>query len=238
MKLPTCPLALPLLILLCTPFAAHAECEGPPQPSVLVKVDAAPVPQDRLLSLAMLSKLPSESRRAGMEDYDHTLGMTEADFGTRNELELVTVDDGAGGYCSTVQSATITLIWKSKIHLASEIVPGSCLDKEIIIHEQKHVEIDRTLIPVALRAIEVSVTEVAREGVKGSSVADAEQALKTKISDSVEEALDIFSVVRKRKQLAHDSPEEYDSLSKTCGIMEYLRLLRDSALGITPPAQP
>ena len=52
-------------------------------PKITVKIDEATVREDRSLSLTELSRIPSASRRAGMEAYDRTLGLTEADIGAK-----------------------------------------------------------------------------------------------------------------------------------------------------------
>src|SRR3954468_19897680 len=97
-------LATGTIVLLFTAFLltspAAADCGATTHPDVSVKIDEAPVREDRSLSLADLSKMPSASRRAGMEAYDRTLGLTEADIGAKADIDLVTIEDGSGGFCT------------------------------------------------------------------------------------------------------------------------------------------
>src|SRR3954466_7343316 len=126
MKLATCTIVLLLTVLLAPPAAA--DCRAPASPDISVRTDEGPVREDRSLSLTDLSKIPSASRRAGMEAYDRTLGLTEADIGAKADMDLVTVEDGKGGYCTTARSALIILEWNTVVHIASQIPVGSCFD--------------------------------------------------------------------------------------------------------------
>src|SRR5688500_81208 len=184
MKLATCPIVL-LLLTLFAPLAAAAECKGPADPKISVEIDETPMRVDRSLPLAELSKIPSASRRAGMEAYDRTLGLTEADIGARADIDLLTVEDGRGGYCTTARSALIVLEWKTVVWIAAQIPVGSCIDQVVSEHEQKHVAIDRALIPIARQAIEIALTSVVRHGAHGKSVAESQHNLEERAGAAV-----------------------------------------------------
>lgn len=228
MKRATCPIALVLAVLL-APVSAAAECDAPAMPKISVKVDEAPVREDRSLSLTELSRIPSASRRAGMEAYDRTLGLTEADIGAKADLDLVTVEDGKGGYCTHARSAQIVLEWKTVVRIASQILPGSCIDNVVSTHEQTHVAIDRQLIPIARQVIEIALTSVIRESIPGKTIEESQRNLQDRARKTVNQAIDIFSVVRNRKQLALDSKDEYDRVPKSCGVMDYLKVMGGAA---------
>jgi hypothetical protein len=223
MKLATY-LFVPLLAVLFAPPAA-AECDAPATPKISVKIDEAPVREDRSLSLTELSKIPSASRRVGMEAYDQTLGLTEADIGAKADIDLVTVPDGNGGFCTSARSALIVLEWKTVVHIAAQIPPGSCMDEVVGGHEQKHVAIDKQLIPIARQAIEIALTSVIRHSIAGKNVAESQRNLQDQAKVRVNQAIDIFSVVRTRKQLALDSKEEYDRVPRSCGMLEYFKIM-------------
>jgi|UPI00048A3138 hypothetical protein len=225
MKFAACPIVLLLSVLLAPPAAA-AECGEPTHPKISVQIDESPVREDRTLSLTELSKMPSASRRAGMEAYDRTLGLTEADIGAKADIDLVTVGDGSGVYCTTARSALITLEWTTVVHIAAQIAPGSCFDRVVSTHEQKHVGIDKQLIPIARQVIEIALTSVIRRSIPGKTIEESQRNLQDQARARVNQAIDIFSIVRTRKQLALDSKEEYDRVPKSCGILEYLRLMR------------
>ena len=225
MTLAPCPIVLLLAVLLAPPAAA-AECGEPAHPRISVEVEETPAREDRSLSLTELSKIPSASRRAGMEAYDRTLGLTEADIGAKADMDLVTVEDGNGGYCTTARSALIILEWNTVVHIASQIPPGSCIDRVVSTHEHKHVVIDQQLIPIARQAIEIALSSAIRRSVAGKTIAESQRNLQDQARAIVNQAVDIFSIVRTRKQLALDSKEEYDRVPKSCGIIEYLKVMR------------
>jgi len=229
MKLATCLIVLLPTVFLVPPAAAD-ECDGAfhgadLEPKITVRIDESPIREDRTLALVDLSKIPSVSRRAGMEAYDQTLGLTEADIGAKADIDLLTVEDRHGGYCTIARSAAIVMQWKTVVHIAKEIEPGTCIDKVVTEHEQKHVDIDRELIPIGRQAIQIALTAVIRHGFHGDTVDASRQKLQDQARTTVNQAIDIFSVVRTRKQLAHDNKEEYDRVPKACGLMEYLRVM-------------
>jgi hypothetical protein len=220
-----------LIVLLSASFLAApavAECGQPAHPEISVKVEESPVREDRSLSLVDLSRIPSASRRTGMEAYDRTLGLTEADIGARADIDLVTLPDGDGNYCTTARKALIVLEWNTVVRIAQQITPGSCIDRVVSEHEQKHVAIDRQLVPIARQVIEIALTAVIRKTVAGKSVEDSQRNLQDQARASVNKAIDIFSVVRTRRQLSLDNKEEYDKVPRACGLIEYIRVLRGS----------
>jgi hypothetical protein len=224
MRLATCPIVL-LLAAFLAPQAA-AECGQPVHPDIGVRIDEAPVREDRSLPLAELSKIPSASRRTGMEAYDRTLGLTEADIGAKADIDLVTVPDGDGNFCTAARKALIILEWSTVVRVASQIPPGSCIDRVVTTHEQKHVAIDRHLIPIARQVIEIALTSVIRKTVAGKSVEESQRNLQDQARAAVNQAIDIFTVVRTRRQLSLDNKEEYDKVPRACGLLEYRRVLR------------
>jgi len=224
MKLAACPIALLFAVFLAPPAAAA--CGQPAHPEITVEIEESPVREDRSLSLTELSKIPSASRRTGMEAYDRTLGLTEADIGAKADIDLVTLPDGDGNFCTTARKAVIVLEWSTVVRIAKQVPPGSCIDKVVTEHEQKHVAIDRRLIPIARQVIEIALTSVIRKTVAGKSVADSQANLQDQARATVNKAIDIFSVVRTRRQLSLDNKDEYDKVPKACGILEYIRVLR------------
>jgi hypothetical protein len=226
MKLAAGSIAL-LLAALLSPQAA-AECGQPAQPEISVKIEEGPVREDRTLSMAELSKIPSASRRSGMEAYDRTLGLTEAEIGARADIDLVTLPDGDGGYCTSARKALIILEWNTIVRIAKQIPEGSCIDRVVSEHEQKHVAIDRHLVPIARQVIEIALTSVIRKSIGGKTIQDSQNNLQEQARATVNKAIDIFSVLRTRRQLSLDSKEEYDRVPQACGLLEYIRVLKGS----------
>src|SRR3954454_67607 len=118
------------------------------------------------------------------------------------------------------------LEWKTVVHIASQITVGSCFDRVVSAHEHKHIAIDQQLIPIARQAIEIALTSVIRRSIPGATIEASQRNLQDQARAMVNQAIDIFSVVRTRKQLALDNKEEYDSVPKSCGIIEYLKVMR------------
>ena len=224
MKHAACLALLALSAALLPGLGRAEDCPGPDHPAITVKIQEGEVKEDRTLSIIALSKLPSASKRSGMEAYDHTLGLTQADVGADADLEFLTVPRG-GGFCTTARETVVTLKWSSTVHLAAELAAGSCLERVVGAHEQKHVALDRALLPVGREAIEIALQSALRSGAVGGTADESRNALQQKARKAISGAIDIFAEVRTRRQLELDSPEEYDKVPKACGVIEYWRLM-------------
>src|SRR5690348_11582412 len=117
MKLAPCLIALLFLSIL-LPGLARADCDGLPAPDITVRIDHPLVREDRGIGLPALSAMPSDSRRAGMEEYHDTLGITETQISDPEmHVELTTTDSGNGVYCSRMRSVEVNMTWTTVVYI-------------------------------------------------------------------------------------------------------------------------
>ena len=206
-------------------WAALADCAAPTGQKMTVQVEAYPIQQDRSLSIARLSKRPIASRVKGLEGYDYALGLTEATLQARAQMQMLTTGDAARGYCSAITEAAITIEWRTIVRIASEIKPSTCIFDAVVTHEQKHVDLDRKLIPAARAGIEAALAGVAAHAVSAATVARSQAALQERASTAINTAIDAFSARRSHDQLRIDTPAEYDKVPQACGRAALNRLL-------------
>jgi hypothetical protein len=133
--------------------------------------------------------------------------------------------DPKGGFCSAIAQATVTIEWRTLVRIASEIKPGSCVFDVVVRHEQKHVDLDRKLIPSARAEMEAALGAVARRPVSAATAKESQRVLQERMSRAINATIDAFSTRRSRRQLAIDTPQEYDKVPKTCGRDSLNRLL-------------
>jgi hypothetical protein len=215
------------LLGLCRPPAALADCAVPSEPRLAVEIVTGTPGQDYSLSIAQLSKLPSESRRAGMERFKYTLGLTDASFHSAAQMDMLTTPDGSDRFCTFITAATVTLEWKTLVHIASELKPGSCVYNVVTRHEQRHVGLDRSLMLVARAALTAAITRATRDPVSGTSVDQGRRELEARIKAAIEHSMSVFGDERTRRQLSLDTPEEYQKVPNTCGRGAVAQLLHE-----------
>jgi hypothetical protein len=93
-------------------------------------------------------------------------------------------------------------------------------------HEQRHVEIDRQLLTAVQARMQAAVSAVAAEPVGGRTVAETRRTLQARIAAAMNRTVAAFSAERTERQLAIDTPAEYDKLPKACGQAALQALLR------------
>lgn len=217
------PLALSAVLL---PSAAWAAKCQPAQPAaVVVEVVEAPLQTDRSLTIPALSKITRGPPLPGLSGYDHALGLTETQLqaSAQGEFEGEIRD---GTVCATAVKVTVTMNWRILVRLAAEIPPGSCIEREVTRHEQRHVDLSRAFMPVARKQLADAVTKAAARGVTGASFDGARKALWARITAEINRVDGKNYAALKAKQQALDTPEEYDALPKTCGQDALQELLR------------
>lgn len=205
--------------------AALADCAIPANQSLKVEIAPGPAGQDRTLTIAQLSRLSSVSRRPGMEAYHYALGQTEADLKARTRIEILTTSNGQGGYCSAISTASVIIDWRTTVHIAAEVKPGSCIDRVVTRHEQRHVDLNRALMPDAQAGISAALATVAGRAVSNSSIESSRNVIQQRLLAAVKAAMKTFSAEQARRQLEIDTPEEYDKVPNACGEVEVRRLL-------------
>jgi hypothetical protein len=111
----------------------------------------------------------------------------------------------------------VSLTFTPVITIAREIPRGSCLEREMLAHENGHWAIDRKILPgLAPRLGDLAAAGV-RHGFDGETVTALQSQVKAALRGSLDEFIDIFREARRAPQAAHDSPEERERVDRACG---------------------
>ena len=179
----------------------------------------AQIGEDRSRSIADLTK-----RMAGQGPEGPALGLTYSRVGTEISYAIRGVSSG-DGTCVSFDRIDAKITLNLIVYLASELEPGSCIDREAARHEQKHVALERKLLPVAKARVEKALRGVARHAATGASVEAAGDKLQRAARQAVDTVLSSFAAEKKAEQLKFDTIEEYQKLSQACSADEIRRLL-------------
>ena len=218
-------LVLGLLLLIHVSHPASADCSPPPDQKIIVKIVASDPMRDNTKSIAQLSQQAPPDKRPEMKGYDYALGMTETILDWTLAGQLLTGSDGRGHACSVFQAATVTILWRTVVHIASDLKPGSCVERMTLSHEAGHVDIARSMIPTARAEILKAMMTIARRAVVGGALLVSREALQQTAQAAIGRAIRDFGAEEARRQLTHDTPAEYAKLPQACGAATVNRLL-------------
>lgn len=162
---------------------------------------------ERLKNRGMARELPAGFRLFGL---------------TTHDLELDDDDIGAtlarGGACAGLAGGEILIRLVPRLYVAREIAPSSCLYREIVAHEEKHLAVGERLF----RAFAAEATELLRRDLARRpylTVAfgeDAEEIAARRVDAAIRTAYRSFRDSYVREQAAIDSDAEYERVAAAC----------------------
>jgi hypothetical protein len=122
--------------------------------------------------------------------------------------------------CMSFDKVNVTIHLKPKIYVAREFNVGQCRE-EILVHERKHVEVDRKVMnkyAVAIgNALQKTVNDI---GPIGPFHMDRVEEMKSSVTARIERAIDeqtaLMDADMRREQAKVDTLEEYRRVSGFC----------------------
>lgn len=219
-------------------FAANCPTDGIPV-EVHLTMKQAPAQQDRQLGIRQLQAISqSDDNTLGETlDREHVpLGITQtkATFSSNIRVKTITFPDKT--VCASLTSLDAIFQFSDvKIHIANELPQGSCIENEVIGHENKHVAADNLLIHVWQQRLLNDMKNIANSvGVR--RVENSESAadeLEKYIQPHLSKRIQSLMEERKQAQANVDTPAEYARVSASCnGIAG---LIVQKATGKTTP---
>jgi hypothetical protein len=188
------------------------------EPAINIRKIFGPVRYDTGKSLAEIRKL-SKNPHSATDHSDHPVGLSvsRSVFQSYYQYTMTKMPDGM--ICAQISDLAMTIGCENNtVYIAEEISFGTCSYDEVMNHEEKHVEVDRTIMDLFVPLFEIEIREKLRAiGVKrGYSPVMVEK----KVSGSFDDILHSFSermnAQRNRLQDAVDSVEEYERMSMVC----------------------
>ena len=222
-------LALLAVAGMARPAAAQtAGCPRFDRPVLQVDTQMVPLKRDFDKSLPQLQAMPGRSSGPHGAEMGQVLGLAHATFGERGQIGARYAPQPGGAVCAALSRLTVSFGFQERVvYVARELPPGSCIQREVLNHEMKHVATDEALLrefmPGFKRRLEAVV---ARQGtVRARGQEQAMTMLRQPIDAAVRDLMQDFSREREKRQAKVDTIEEYRRVSKSCNgeLAKYMK---------------
>ncbi|WP_448188222.1 hypothetical protein [Azospirillum sp. sgz301742] len=213
-------LALLAVPALTRPAAAQgAGCPRFDRPALQIDTQVMPLKRDFDKTLPQLQAMPGRSAGPVGAQNGQVLGLAHATFGERWQVGANYTPQPGGSVCAALSKLTVNFGFQERIvYVARELPQGSCIQREVLNHEMKHVATDEALLrefmPGFRRRLE---TVIGRLGtVRARSQEQAMATLRQPIDAAFRELMREFTAEREKRQAKVDTLEEYKRVSKSC----------------------
>lgn len=211
-----------LLAALAFAQPAAAQATGCPRfgtPALLIDTQVVPVKRDFGKTLPQLQAMPGRAPGPAGGGHGQVLGLAHATFGERWQVGTHFSQQPGGSVCAALSRLTVSFGFQERVvYVARELPPGTCIQREVLNHEMKHVAVDEALLrefmPGFKRRLE---TVIARQGtVRARNPDEAMLMLRQPIEAAFRQLMQEFSREREKRQAKVDTVEEYRRVSRSC----------------------
>lgn len=211
-------LALAVLLSLLPEDARADTCgQALSPPHISVRTHVRPATYDFNRGILDISADTNLAVPRDMADFKYATGATAVVTEREWRVQLQGQPRSGGGQCWWVAKLQITVTAHTKVHIAKEIPRNSCLWKEVMRHESKHVKTDQKLFPRLADTVRPRIVKQMSRSVPAQDEAAAETIFRDLISKVTDDAINAFLVKRNNSQLAIDTREEYMRANRICG---------------------
>ena len=210
-----------LLVCLGAPAWAASpldECANTRDIPVNVDPRFEPPGYDYRYSIAAIQGMVRESAQHGIQE-SLALGVTryEPMMGISMPVKGITLPSGL--VCAHVDKVDVTLGYRNvMVYIASELPQGSCGFREVMAHEQKHIDVNQRVLDEYKPIIEARIKEyVQANGVFREQTADyAMERLNRDLNGIISGLVGQMSEENQRRQELVDTQEEYTRITNSC----------------------
>lgn len=200
----------------------QAETECAPYPTV--PIDLTPVfdepAYDYSLGIGALQGLSQDpSHIVHGSHHGLTLGLTRYEPVLEFRVPVRSITFPGGLACAHVQHVDVTIGYRNvTVYIPHEVPQGSCGFNEVMLHEQKHIAVNRAILNEYAPLITKKLQDYLRlNGVFREQNSDyAIELLNKKLKAILDDVSAQISVENQRRQQLVDSPQEYRRVSATC----------------------
>ncbi|HYG88567.1 MAG TPA: hypothetical protein VD978_20170 [Azospirillum sp.] len=219
-RLPLALIAALAAVALSRPAAAQGiGCPKFDRPELRIDTQLVPLKRNFAKTLPQLQAMPGRSAGPRGAESGQVLGLAHATFGERWQIGAHYQPQPGGAVCAALSRLTVSFGFQERVvYVARELPQGSCIQREVLTHEMKHVAVDEALLkefmPTFKRRLEAVV---ARQGaVRARSHDHAMALLRQPVDAAVKGLMQEFARERERRQAKVDTIEEYRRVSKSC----------------------
>jgi hypothetical protein len=221
-----------LCFILLLPDSAWAKsCSAPARgPTIKIKlVDGKPA-YNTVEGLKALTRKMNPNQDPGIKSI-YSFGLTSVEWRSKADLRLSGMPIGATSYCWYVAEVNMTIELRETVFLAKEIERDTCTWREVMAHEQKHVQLNDKMFARLPGEIKPKIAASAQGGILTSDGQDAMATFRPKIQAAINTALDKFSVAREKQHRTEiDTKAEYDRVDAACAEPEWDAVFRRAGL--------
>ena len=198
-------------------------CEVPQPPRIYIRPETEATYYDHTFSIPELTAKGSDTISPYAAHIEtHTGGLTEAAIGMTMAMKF-----GLKKYpnlqlgCIWYSEITVTLELAPIVYVASDYPRGSCKYREVKLHEDKHVMVDREIVNKYAKRIGAALQRAINDhGARGPHTFERIELIQKDMEDFVGSVLkteqSLMEEERFRRQQAIDSFEEYERVRKAC----------------------
>lgn len=195
-------------------------------PNVEVKLQVKPVAHDASRGVKQLNATPrSPGPGASAIGFPQTMGLTRISVSSGMDASMIGQPRSSGDYCWSISRLTVKIDAAIVVYVAKEIPQNSCLWREVLTHEQRHVAIAQAFLPRMDDYMRPRVYAAATRTVAAKSDGEAGKLMQPAIVKVVRSALDELMSELEAQQLRIDTVEEYTRFSRACGQAEFTSVL-------------
>ncbi|MFD1625825.1 hypothetical protein [Azospirillum griseum] len=210
------------------PTSAVAQsCPPSARASLSFEVALAPIERNDGLSIAQLARQPGRAPGPAGSARGHVLGLTQARYGEQSQISAQFQPMSDGSFCASLKTMTVSFGFQQRVVLvARELPTASCIFREVLEHEMKHIAVDEALLreaaPQIRRRLEETLAQFEPVRVRGEN--QAMQAFRRRLDATMRAIMQEFGRERDQRQAQVDTAEEYERVSKSCGgeVRDYL----------------
>jgi hypothetical protein len=206
-------------------FAADGACPNPDEvhPRLRVELQSAPIQYDETRTRADLKKFgTSTASPYAPGTATHTNGLMRGSIALESQSSLAWqgLSDGSHN-CFWYEQVTLSIKLAPTIYIAREIEKDSCLYREVLAHETRHVKVDASVAKDYQAIVQDELKHyVAQVGVVGPLGANQKDAMQRKLDAALKAMLQSWSVriqnERRLRQSQVDTLAEYERIARAC----------------------
>lgn len=187
----------------------ESACGGRSLADTSVQVESPAVEVDPSIHRVPVRQLTSHVYGAASELQDSaTFGLTTAKPNFSRDFDLVFIEDKASRRVCFRPRVSVSLALSLQITLAHELKEGSCSFQMVKDHEDEHVDVYRSMLPVVAKSIELDIAERIGSHVRYAESVDAalrvvEELLESSLKPAIDKGIDQVM----KAQDALDAPE-------------------------------
>ncbi len=216
-----CWLLLSLFLALIAPMA-QATCQRAQTPLVFI---------DMPIGNFRMERVPGMQVAQAVQDYSGQKVSGATFFSPRTQLVIDLSTTPEGGFTDCVDIAAIRLLLTDPspyFWVAEELPSGSCIEMELIAHENKHVAIYREVYGAfpsqAYGLVQAAIADYPTLTNQGGA-AQVRSTIESRIYGAINPLLENLAAEADMRNHAVDSFEEYERIRNSCdgSLNEYLR---------------